>query len=132
MPVLRILDYVEPLGPFEGSAAQWAVHSYLVGEAQDLMWIDDHLDDIESDLSVFHRVDDVDDMLAPRFVKLAKRLAHYEGAIRHWAQHDQQPAPDSPAPRQAELSDIARGSSDVMAIDPVWGQLGTFTKAPAL
>lgn len=40
------------------------------------------LDDIESDFSVFHRVDDVCTMPAPRFFKFAWRLMFYEGAMR--------------------------------------------------
>lgn len=42
----------------------------------------DHLDDIESDLSVFHRVDDMWAMDGPRFFRLAVRLPAYEGVVR--------------------------------------------------
>lgn len=43
----------------------------------------DHLDDIESDLSAFHRIDNWEDMPARRFLLLAERLGHYRGAIRN-------------------------------------------------
>lgn len=46
------------------------------------MWILDHLDDIESDLSAIHRVDDMGSMPAGRFVRLVERLWNYPGAIR--------------------------------------------------
>lgn len=40
------------------------------------------LDDIESDFSVFHRVDDALAMPAQRFINLALRLPMYRGALR--------------------------------------------------
>lgn len=42
------------------------------------------MEDIESDLSAFHRVDpeDVDDLSSARFFSLALRLMHYKGALR--------------------------------------------------
>ena len=42
----------------------------------------DHLDDVESDLSVFHRVDDWQRLDSPRFFRLAERLPAYNGAVR--------------------------------------------------
>jgi hypothetical protein len=41
-----------------------------------------HLDDIESDLSAFHRIDDMWAMEAGRFFRLAYRLPAYQGAMR--------------------------------------------------
>lgn len=38
--------------------------------------------DIESDLSVFHRVDDVDQLAISRYLALAPRLSAYSGALR--------------------------------------------------
>jgi hypothetical protein len=46
------------------------------------MWVPGCLDDIESDMSVFHRVDDIYSMPGPRFFRLAARLSAYEGAMR--------------------------------------------------
>lgn len=50
----------------------------------------EHLDDIESDMSVFHRVDDIYKMEGPRFFRMAFRLAAYSGvmAARLQAEHD--------------------------------------------
>lgn len=45
------------------------------------MWVLDYLDDIESDMSVFHRVDDPWSMPAPRFFAFATRLPAYDGAL---------------------------------------------------
>lgn len=46
------------------------------------MWVLDHLDDIASDMSVFHRVDDIYSMTGRRFFTLANRLAAYKGVLR--------------------------------------------------
>lgn len=40
------------------------------------------LHDVESDLSRFHRIDDMYAMASPRFFRFANRLVHYEGAVR--------------------------------------------------
>lgn len=42
----------------------------------------DYLDDLESDFSVFHRVDDIYSLDGPRFFRLALRLPAYEGVLR--------------------------------------------------
>lgn len=46
-----------------------------------------HLGDVESDLSAFHRIDDIWSMNGPRFFRLAERLPAYQGAIRARAEH---------------------------------------------
>lgn len=53
------------------------------------MWILDHLDDIESDLSAVHRVDDMWSLPAGRFARLAERLWHYPGVMRSWVVQQQ-------------------------------------------
>jgi len=45
------------------------------------MWVLDHAADIESDLSVFHRVDDPASLPGPKFFSLALRLGAYQGVI---------------------------------------------------
>lgn len=47
-----------------------------------------YLDDIESDLSAFHRVDDYLDMDCLKFFRLAFRLVHYQGAVRAQAENN--------------------------------------------
>jgi hypothetical protein len=42
----------------------------------------DHLDDVVSDFSVFHRVDDVTALPGPVFFTMANRLAAYAGVIQ--------------------------------------------------
>jgi hypothetical protein len=48
-----------------------------------------HLDDIESDLSAFHRIDNMWEMEAGRFFRLAYRLPAYQGAMRARAEHQE-------------------------------------------
>lgn len=45
-------------------------------------WARQNLEDIESDLSVFHRVVDADLLPADRFISLAQRLPAYKGVLR--------------------------------------------------
>ncbi len=45
------------------------------------MWTVDHEADIASDLSAFHRVDDVSTIDGPRYFALAQRLSAYGGVI---------------------------------------------------
>lgn len=46
-----------------------------------MIWVLDHLPDIESDLSRFHRIDDYERMPSARFFKFAERLAAYGGVM---------------------------------------------------
>lgn len=43
----------------------------------------DHLADLESDFSVFHRVDDMYALSAPEFFRKGLRLRFYPGALQH-------------------------------------------------
>lgn len=45
------------------------------------MWTVNHLADIESDFSVFHRVDDPLSLSGPRFFRMAHRLPAYSGVL---------------------------------------------------
>lgn len=46
------------------------------------MWVLDFRDDVESDLSALHRVDDMAAMPARRFFALVNRLGAYSGAVQ--------------------------------------------------
>jgi hypothetical protein len=45
------------------------------------MWVVDHLADIESDFSVFHRVDDPLSLAGPEFFRKTYRLSAYSGVL---------------------------------------------------
>lgn len=46
----------------------------------EVSWVLNHLGDLESDFSVFHRVADIYEMPSLRFFRLAERIFFYEGA----------------------------------------------------
>lgn len=60
----------------------------------------EHAGNIASDLSVFHRVDDVDALPIARYVALAHRLGAYDGVMRHQLAATAGPAaaPGAPTP----------------------------------
>lgn len=63
-------------------------------------WIVDYLDDVASDLSAFHRIDDPLAIDSVRFFQLATRVGAYAGAVQAIAlEHEQQSSP-SPSARQ--------------------------------
>lgn len=49
-------------------------------------WVTDHIADLESDLSVLHRVDDMWSMPGAKFLRLAKRTVAYRGVMQARAQ----------------------------------------------
>lgn len=65
------------------------------------MWVLQLLDDIESDMSAFHRVDDITTLDGPRFFKLAWRLSAYQGVIRARLSEQESSAEATSAPHGA-------------------------------
>lgn len=57
------------------------------------MWVVDYLDDLESDFSVFHRVDDIHALDGPRFFRLALRIFAYDGVLTGRLRAEQDNAP---------------------------------------
>lgn len=53
----------------------------LSARVRQIAWTLDYLDDIRSDFSVLHRVDEVERMAAPRFFAYCYRLSAYQGLI---------------------------------------------------
>jgi hypothetical protein len=45
------------------------------------MWVLDHLDDLESDFSVFHRIEDMYSLDGPLFFRRAHRISAYAGVM---------------------------------------------------
>lgn len=83
------------------------------------------LDDIESDMSALHRIDDITSLDGPRFFRLAWRLPAYEGAMRArlQAERDEQPrqsaagAPLGPPP-SAGSAEWNPGTKATLQADP--------------
>ncbi len=63
-----------------------------------------HLRDIESDMSAFHRIDNIWAMDGPRFFYLAYRLTAYRGVMRSLAE------------RQAEEQHKRTGGREVVSV----------------
>ena len=84
-------------------------------------WCLDHLDDIESDLSAIHRIDDMWAMDGPRFHRFARRLPAYRGAMRAVAERQA---------RDEERSKEQRGLSG-MEITPIPAGTAVVSGAPA-
>lgn len=68
------------------------------GRAYQIGWVVAYLDDVASDMSVFHRVDDVTALDGPTLFKLAWRLPAYSGAVRAVVQAQQQETQPTSAP----------------------------------
>lgn len=70
----------------------------------------DYLDDLESDFSRFHRVDDIYAMEGPRFFRMAARIFAYDGVMAMRARIEEEemapqqaaPAPRASSPRRGE------------------------------
>lgn len=72
----------------------------------------DYRGEIESDLSVLHRVDSLEAIDGPRFFRLVEQLAYYDGALRgrlrvEMSQRQGSAQPASPAATAAPLPDIS-------------------------
>ena len=79
------------------------------------MWVLDYLDDLESDFSVFHRVEDIHSLPGPRFFKLAFRVSAYSGvmAARQMAQEEETTARHGgERPVEVPLAAVAAQHSD--------------------
>lgn len=64
-----------------------------------MSWVLDYMADLESDFSVFHRVEDIHSLDGPRFFRLALRLFAYDGVLTKRLQAEQEKrGPSLPAP----------------------------------
>lgn len=101
-----------------------------------LAWVLDHLDDIASDLSVFHRIDDVDAMDGPTYFRLAWRLAAYQGVMqaRAIATRDEKQPPDRPfeysQPQSSQMrAGINPGTKTTLQAEPAFHGIFSFGTA---
>lgn len=85
----------------------------------------DHLDDLASDFSVFHRITDIEALPGPTFFKLAWRLPAYAGVMQARALEAQESAPQPASQQQA----FAYGTPGRQGINP--GTKTTLMAEPA-
>jgi hypothetical protein len=92
------------------------------------LWILDHLDDLESDFSVFHRIDNIYGLPAREFVAKAERMSAYAGVMQARVIEEKQREEEGGVPMQTYNSaDVAprrpqaapqRPSERVQALTP--------------
>lgn len=85
------------------------------------MWVTEMEGDVESDLSVFHRVDDMESMGSRRWARLVPRLSAYAGAVQYRfqemdrkVQQAESQSPAQPAAPQVGGSGVLAGPSSPM------------------
>lgn len=93
----------------------------------------DHLDDIASDMSAFHRIDDVTTMDGPTFFRLAWRLPAYTGVMQARAlAESESSSPAQPAAQQpltygaAARQDINPGTKTTLMAEPAFAGVFSF------
>lgn len=97
----------------------------------------DHIDDLDSDFSAIHRIDDMWALDGPRFFKLAVRLPAYDGVMRvRVAAEAEQKRPAEPSRPAAGTGRAVYDTPDTItpasvALDPVLGSLISFGTGPA-
>jgi hypothetical protein len=89
------------------------------------MWVLNHLEDLESDFAVFHRVGDPLSLPGPEFFRKARRLSAYSGVMAARAMAEQErsrpsyaraprgPGASSP-PREVSLSELRATHPDLI------------------
>lgn len=85
----------DSVGPRDGDDGSPKRLSSAPERAHQVGWVLAHLDDVASDMSAFHRVDDITALDGPTLFKLAWRLPAYSGVVRALVA-EQQEAPAQP------------------------------------
>lgn len=73
-----------------------------------------YLDDIRSDMSVLHRIEDIEHLPAPRFFSYCTRLSAYQGAVSAVLRRRQAVQAQRKAQPPVGLGEWARSNPDVM------------------
>jgi hypothetical protein len=91
----------------------------------------DHLDDIASDMSVFHRIDDISELDGPSFLRLAWRLPAYTGVMAARVAAAQQEADTRSTPQGhtgygRSAQEINPGTQAALASEPAFSGVFSF------
>lgn len=94
-------------------------------------WVLDHLDDLASDMSVFHRIDDVTLLDGPTFCRLAWRLPAYAGVMQQRVQAVQDEQPTSPTERPftygtSPRAEVNPGTKTTLMAEPAFRGVFSF------
>lgn len=95
-----------------------------------IAWFVDHIDDVRSDLSVYHRIDEIERLTAERFLAYTRRLPVYGGAV---AFQLREVAATAPAQQAAASEDPVAWNdiTDLMRTDPLFMGVGEVVTVPA-
>ena len=86
----------------------------MVSAGENLPWIAPHFGAIASDLSAFHRIDDVDTIGMPKFVALLEHLHAYAGAYLASIQ-SRRAATAASAPQPGPVADGDTSDEEIQA-----------------
>lgn len=88
----------------------------------------DHLDDLASDFSVFHRIDDITTLDGPTFCRMAYRLTAYTGVMAARVAAAQQEAEprSAPPPAASAACEINPGTRATLMADPAFAGIFSF------
>lgn len=96
--------------------------SIVPERAHQIGWVLAHLDDVASDMSVFHRVDDITELDGPTLFRLVWRLPAYSGVVRALVAEQQetsvQPMPYTPTAGSAGGRRWNPGTKTTLQTDP--------------
>jgi hypothetical protein len=82
-------------------------------------WLVEHIVDVRSDMSRFHRIDDVEAMRSDRLMEFASRLAAYDGVVANRVRREANSAEYEEAPDAVPVEQIAANPSpqELMALN---------------
>lgn len=92
----------------------------------------DHLDDLASDFSAIHRVDDILALDGPALFRLAWRISSYQGVMRDYAMAqvaEDQPGQQQAPPYSAPSRNVVGGSRAELESVPEFAGIFSFSEA---
>lgn len=99
----------------------------MIDRVVQIGWVLDHLDDLASDFSVFHRVPDITALDGPTFLRLAWRMPAYEGVMRARATVAQEEnAGTTPQMAPGRREETNPGTHTALMADPAFAGLFSY------
>lgn len=85
-----------------------------MARVREIAWTLFHLEDIRSDMSVLHRIDEVEEMPGPRYFAYCHRLRSYQGAVAAAARAQQERREQRRSAPPMSVADWARAHPAAM------------------
>lgn len=92
----------------------------MKARASQIIWVVDHLHDLEADFRVFYRIEDIYAMPSAQFLQFAWRVGAYQGAVAAQMERRAEKIkarPTVPKTGPTTLSRETRGSGEVVAVE---------------